>query len=125
MKKVGFITETVIDLLQLPFVEDFNIYLGESNIEHMQSSHPQDYQRYGIFLEHILANPDYIGINPSNNSIEYVKEFLQNNEYVKVAVRISATSNRYYARSLYVLKPSRVKNFIAKGTLKKFDNHIS
>lgn len=41
-----------------------------------------------------------------------------NNEYVKVAVRISS-SEIFYARSLYVLNSNRVKNFINKGTLIK------
>ena len=41
-----------------------------------------------------------------------------NNEYVKVAVRISY-SEIFYARSLYVLNSNRVKNFINKGTLIK------
>ncbi len=65
-----------------------------------------------------MASPDYVGQNPSDGSIEYVKEFLVDGDHVKVAVRL-AGSGRYYARSLYVLNPNRVKNFIAKGTLKK------
>ena len=44
--------------------------------------------------------------------------FIINNEYVKVAVRISS-SGIFYARSLYVLNSNRVKNFINKGTLIK------
>ena len=66
----------------------------------------------------ILAAPDYVGQNPTDGSIEFVKEFLLAGEYVKVAVRLSQ-SDRFYARSLYVLNNNRVKNFIAKGTLKK------
>lgn len=59
--------------------------------------------------------------NAKDDSIEFTKEFCVNGEYVKVAVRVS-TRNVYYARSMYVLNPNRVKNFIAKGTLKKLDN---
>ena len=66
----------------------------------------------------IIANPDYVGINSKDNSIEYVKEYIVDNEYVKVAVRISS-GNRLYARSVYVLNRRRVQNFIKKGTLKK------
>lgn len=68
----------------------------------------------------ILAYPDYVGQNPKDGSIEYVKEFLRDGEYVKVAVRL-AQSERFYARSLYVLNNRRVKNFIEKGTLKRLD----
>ena len=85
----------------------------------MKSSHPSDYAKYGSELSSILAAPDYVGQNPSDGSIEFVKEFLSDGEYVKVAVRLSQ-SDRYYARSLYVLNNNRVINFIKKGTLKKF-----
>ena len=71
-------------------------------------------------LSNIIANPDYVGKNAKDDSIEFTKEYYINGEYVKVAVRIS-THNIYYARSMYVLNPKRVKNFIAKGTLKKLD----
>lgn len=84
----------------------------------MQTSHPADFAKYGAEIVNILAHPDYVGQNPSDGSIEYVKEYLVEGEYVKVAVRLSK-SDRYYARSLYVLNNKRVKNFIAKGTLKK------
>lgn len=92
--------------------------MGPSNLAHMQTSHPADFAKYGAEIVNILAHPDYVGQNPSDGSIEYVKEYLVEGEYVKVAVRLSK-SDRYYARSLYVLNNKRVKNFIAKGTLKK------
>ena len=72
-------------------------------------------------LSNIIANPDYVGKNAKDDSIEFTKEYYINGEYVKVAVRIS-THNIYYARSMYVLNPKRVKNFIAKGTLKNLTN---
>lgn len=97
---------------------DRTIYLGPSNLAHMQSSHPADFAKYGPELVNILAAPDYVGQNPTDGSIEYVKEFLTESEYVKVAVRLTKT-DRFYARSLYVLNDMRVKKFIVKGTLKK------
>ena len=86
----------------------------------MKSSHPSDYQKYSPYISAILSSPDYVGINNADSSIEYVKEFIQDNNYVKVAVRVSA-SGQYFARSIYVLNTNRVNNFIEKGTLKKFD----
>jgi hypothetical protein len=84
----------------------------------MKKSHPADFAKYGADLETILAAPDYVGQNPTDGSIEYVKEYVINGEYVKVAVRI-AGSGRYYARSLYILNSNRVRNYIAKNTLKR------
>lgn len=122
MVKIGIITQNIKDLLHLPTMPDNSIYLGQSNIVHMQSSHPDDYAKYKDQIQNILSNPDYVGLNPKDGSIEYVKNFLVNNEYVKVAVRISS-GNKYYARSIYVLNKRRTENFIKKGTLKKVDKH--
>ena len=99
---------------------DRKIYIGQTNLDHMRTSHPEAFAKYGTELILILAYPDYVGQNPKDGSIEYVKEFLRDGEYVKVAVRL-AQSERFYARSLYVLNSRRVKNFIEKGTLKRLD----
>ena len=118
IKTVGTVSPLVESLLGITVPGDRSIYLGASNVAHMQSSHPADFAKYGSELTNILSNPDYVGKNPSDGSIEYVKEYLVEGEYVKVAVRLSK-SDRYYARSLYVLNNNRVRNYIAKGTLKK------
>lgn len=119
--KIGNFSARVIELLELDIPVGTPIYIADSNIEHMKSSHPEDYKKYGAELNNIITNPDYVGKNAKDDSIEFTKEYCINGDYVKVAVRVS-TRNIYYARSLYVLNPNRVKNFIAKGTLKKLDN---
>ena len=118
VQEIGRVSAGVISLLGVSLQIDQPIYLGPSNIAHMQSRHPEDYSKYGQYIPQIIATPDYVGINPADSSIEYVKEFEINGEFVKVAVRLSS-SGVLYARSLYVLNPNRVQNFIRKGTLKK------
>lgn len=118
-KQIGKIDKRVINLLNLPVSPDTPIYIGDSNIQHMKSSHPKDYAKYSSNIIDILKNPDYVAINPKDGSIEYVKEFKINDEYVKVAVRVSGKGT-YYARSMYILNKNRVKNFIKKKTLLKY-----
>lgn len=119
-KRIGFFSSDVIRTLGLDIPAGTPIYIADSNIEHMKTSHPEDYEKYGNELQNIIANPDYVGKNAKDDSIEFTKEYFINGEYVKVAVRVS-TQNVYYARSMYVLNSNRVKNFIEKGTLKKLD----
>lgn len=116
--KVGVLSKAVIVSLGLSIRPGRAILLGETNIAHMQARHPADFARYAAFLPEIIASPDYIGQNPKDQSIEFVKEFVSYEEYVKVAVRVSTNGN-LYARSLYVLNRQRVNNFISNGTLKK------
>lgn len=118
MKQVGKISSQVISVLGLNIAADTPIFIGASNIAHMQNSHPADYAKYGEKIPDILGSPDYVRINPKDGSIEYVKEYKIDSEFVKVAVRVSAGGN-LYARSLYVLNNNRVYDFISKGTLKK------
>lgn len=118
MSIVGSISSDIQKCLNLNIADDNRIYLGATNIAHMHSSHPADYVKYKDEIPNILAAPDYVGVNPTDGSIEYVKEYQVDNEFVKVAVRISTTS-KYYARSIYILNNDRVNNFIAKGTLKR------
>ena len=118
MAVVGTISAKVASLLGLSIPAGTPIHLGQTNVAHMRQSHPDDYAKYGADITAILAAPDYVGLNPSDGSIEYVKEYVIDGDFVKLAVRVSG-SGRYYARSLYVLNPQRVQNFINKGTLKR------
>ena len=70
MKPLAYITQEAIDLLALPCQANTPIYLGQSNREHMQTSHPQDYQKYHDYISLIL-NPPIMSvqiqvINPLN-----------------------------------------------------------
>ncbi len=117
--QIGIITQNIIDILGITDIKpNTPILLGDTNIQHMKASHPKDYQKYSSHITNILSSPDYVGINKKDNSIEYVKEFKVDNEFVKVAVRISL-NGKVFARSVYVLNKNRVYNFISKGTLKK------
>ena len=84
----------------------------------MKADHAEAYEKYGGEIRNILDDPDYVRLS-TNNSIEYVKEFVYNGEYVKVAVRLSG-GGKYFARTLYVLNRRRAEDFIASGELKAY-----
>lgn len=119
INKIGELNSKIKTLLSLDSNDDENIYIGESNIEHIKNKHYDDYCKYMEHLPSIISNPDYVGTNPKDNSIEYVKEFMIDNKYVKVAVRVS-NSKKYFVRSMYTLNNNRVKSFIEKEKLKKY-----
>lgn len=116
--KIGEVSEKVATLIGDSTLANQDILLGPSNIAHMQKKHPKDYAKYGKYIQQILSSPDYVGSNPKDNSIEYVKEFKVDGDFVKVAVRVSNSGN-LYARTVYVLNSNRTHNYIQKGTLKK------
>ena len=107
-KQVGKLSQRVIELLGLTLSEGRSILLGESNIAHMVSRHPEDYALYGEYIPLILSMPDYVALNTKDESIEYVKEVQMDDVYVKVAVRVSARG-QLFARSVYRLNTNRAK----------------
>lgn len=115
-KLLGTISVDVASALGNSILAGMKVYLGEKNMEHMKNAHPDDYLKYEDYLPMIIESPDYVGINRKDNSIEFVKEFYINDDYVKVAVRAS-TSGIFYARSLYTLNRNRVDRFVENGTL--------
>lgn len=118
-KQVGVLCQRVIELLELTLTEGQSILLGESNIAHMVSRHPEDYALYGEYIPLILSEPDYVALNEIDSSLEYVKEMQISTIYVKVAVRVSA-HGQLFVRSIYHLNSNRVQNFIKKGKLKQY-----
>jgi len=117
MTKVGEISQRVVDILNLNIEAGTPIYLSDSNIEHMINTHPDDFENYGMDIENIIQYPDYVGINPNDNSLEYVKLYkVQNKEYIKVAVRVSSRGS-YFSRTLYSRDTRRMEQFIEKGYL--------
>ena len=119
MTKVGVVSQRVIDLLNLTITAGTPIYIGESNISHMLQSHPGDYQKYKEQIPNIIEQPDYVGLNPSDNSLEYIKLFVIDNESVKVAVRVSH-GGKLYVRTLYARDLQKMERFVKKGYLLKY-----
>lgn len=118
---IGQINQRVIDLTGVTLLKDTPIYLGESNIQHMMSEHPDDFVKYGDKIAEIIANPDYIAKHPSKDSIEYIKVFHDHvsNEHVLVAVRASS-NGVYYARSLFVMTNAKKQKYQSKGAFLKY-----
>jgi len=90
------------------------IYLGDSNENHMKRRHKSAFIKYGDKLSSIISEPDFIGINNVDGSLEYVKIFDNN---VKVVVRV-AGDDKLYIRSMYTVYQSRTDYFVKIGKLK-------
>lgn len=118
---IGHISQEIISILGLSDVNvGAPILIGESNIEHIKRRHPYEFDKYYPDIREIIGSPDFVGINPSDHSIAYVKEYIIASEYVKVAVRVT-TKGQYYAKSLHSLSTYNAERYIERGTLKKLD----
>lgn len=118
-RKVGKLSLKVIKLLDLDYKQEIPIMLGDANILHMKRKHPKDYELYGNDISIIIKKPTYVAKNPNQGSIEYIKEYKTNNEFVLVAVRIS-NKGRMFARTLFTMTDRKKNIYLKKGYAKKF-----
>ena len=118
-KIIGNLNKFIIDEFHLNLKEGQPIYIGESNLNHMKSEHPEDFKIYGDKIEEIINNPDYIAKHPNkkNSAIEYIKIYKnENNDYVLVAVRATGAGT-LFARTLFVIDKEKVEKYKNKNAL--------
>ena len=118
-KLIGKVNKRVIQLLGLDYKDELPIILGDSNIEHMKRQHPLDYEKYGKDIKNIIDNPTYVALNPNQGSIEYIKEYKINNDFVLVAVRIS-NNGTMFAKTLFTMTERKKNIYLKNGYAKKY-----
>ena len=109
-KQIGKVNKKVIEILGLEYEQEQPIFIGEANINHMKEEHPKDFEKYGANIEDIIKNPTYLARNEKKKSIEFIKEYKIDNEYVLVAVRVSG-NNVHFARTMYVMSDEKVRKY--------------
>jgi hypothetical protein len=119
-KEIGKITKKIIKLLNLSYTGEIAIYIGTSNLEHMQKEHPEDFKKYGAEIEDIIKNPTYLARNEKKQSVEFIKEYKINGEFVLVAVRVSG-KGKYFARTMYIMDNEKVEKYFKHNYFYKFE----
>ncbi len=119
-KQIGKVNKKVIQLLNLDYKEELPIILGDTNIAHMKRQHEEDYEKYGKDISNIVNNPTYVAKNPNQGSIEYIKEYKINNEFVLVAVRIS-NKGTMFAKTLFTMTEKKKNIYLKNGYAKKYE----
>lgn len=117
MEIVGYITQSVIETLDLKTTPNTPVFIGESNIKHIKNRHPYEYDKYYKDIGIIINSPDYVGINPKDGSILFVRLYKTDIEYVRVAVKITS-KGRCFAKTLHLLSTCNAERYLKKGTLK-------
>ena len=118
-KQIGKVNKKVIKLLGLDYNEEKPIFIGDSNIKHMIDEHPKDFEKYGACIGDIINAPTYLARNEKKKSIEYIKQYKIDNEYVLVAVRVS-NNNVHFARTMYIMADEKVEKYFKHNYFYKY-----
>lgn len=111
--------------------EDFNLKLGldldslaiyrsKGLPAHMVKRKHFNCLKYIEFILEIIANPDYIGINPNESgaSIELIKKFENN---VMIGIKLDSSGDYYYVSTMHDIQESKLRRRIHSGRIKEFD----
>ena len=109
-KQIGKVNKRVIRILRLDYKKEEPIFIGDANIKHMKERHLEDFKKYGSNIKDIINNPTYLARNEKKKSIEYIKEYRVDNEFVLVAVRVS-NKNVHFVRTMYVMADEKVQKY--------------
>jgi len=118
--KIGVLTKEVIDLLNLNR-DTCDIILWEDRFKYIEK-HKGDFKSEIDFENHIAAipevieNPDYVGVHPRKNSLEFIKRI---DELLIVVVRIKQKGDLAF-RTMYPLSEKQLQNYIKSGTVVEF-----
>jgi len=117
-KIVGYLKQEIIDNLKLNTTADVPIYLGDVNINHIKNKHPYEYECYFDYIEEIIDNPDYYGINPKDKNIMLIKTFEINDNNVRIGIKLTH-DGKLYMKTLHMLNSFNFERFLEKGTVKR------
>lgn len=117
--KVGELKQEVIDKLNLQ-EKPRNIKFAYDRIPHCEK-HKLDFKNEQSFyksmqlIPQIISNPQYVGHNKKNNSVEYIKRI---DDLTLVAIRLKNDGD-LFLRSIYPISEVKLNNGIASNEIMK------
>ena len=125
--KIGVLTKEIIDLLGLNR-DICDIILWEDRFKYIEKhkgdfKNEIDFERHIAAIPEVIENPDYIGVHPHKNSLEFIKRI---DELLIVVVRIKQKGDLAF-RTAYPLSEKQLQDYLKSGTAieyKKKDWHF-
>ena len=111
---IGQIKVSTFQNLGLPNRIEEDIYVGEQNLRHMMTSHPEDFNRFNSHIKDIILHADYVNFK-KDKSIQFIKRI----DPDIVLVAVATSSNGYwYARTIYCITQQKFDQYLVSGYLK-------
>lgn len=101
-------------------IELKDIYRSKGLPAHILKSKHAKCLKYIDYIPDIINNPDYIGINPNENtteSIELIKKYKDN---IMIGVKLDKDKNYLYVATMYPIHESKIKRRLHSGRIKEF-----
>lgn len=118
MKKVGELDSKIASELNIN-THSFEVFQSKGLFSHIQKRHPSCIG-YVHLIPLIISDPDYIGINPNENStsLELIKTF---NKNIQIGIKIDNKKQYLYVATLHEITYQKIQHRLKNGRLKQFN----
>ena len=87
-----------------------DVILTEERIKHIKEHHPGDYEKYGMYIQEVIEEPDYILEDNKNiDTVLYLKNIKNNNKNIQIVVKLN-TKQTERNRKNSILTLWKIKN---------------
>lgn len=106
-------------------IAELEIYRSKGLPTHLIKHNHVNCLKYIDFIPDMIAQPDYIGINPNETgvSIELVKSYKDN---ILMGIKLDTDGEYLYVSTLYDIQESKLQRRLHSGRMKEvsFDNNV-
>lgn len=77
-----------------PNIRTREVIITEERIRHIQQRHPDDFERYAVYLKELIETPDYILEANKPNTALILKEIVAAGERFQLVLRLSVAGDQ-------------------------------
>lgn len=101
-------------------MEPKDIYRSKGLPAHMLKSKHAKCLKYIDYIPDIIKNPDYIGINPNENSEESIELIKIYHDNVMIGIKLDKNNDYFYVSTMHDIQESKIQRRLHSGRIKKF-----
>ncbi|MCM1330742.1 MAG: PBECR2 nuclease fold domain-containing protein [Ruminococcus sp.] len=87
VKIIGRLNIEIFKCIDSGIISD-EVIITEERIQHIKERHPNDYERYCLYMKEVVENPEYIIEANKPRSALILKSFSEGNEQFKTVLRL-------------------------------------
>ena len=89
------------------------VVLREERITHIQSHHPDDFEKYGCYIQRMIEYPDYIIDSDKPKTAFVLKEFEKDGVHFRLILRLHTSSDDpMYENSIITFQRVRQREYL-------------
>lgn len=117
--KVGEYIDLFNEILGID-IKEKEIYRSKGLPTHIVKRKHYNVLKYIDYIPDIIADPDYIGVNPNENgteSIELIKKYKNN---ILIGIKVDKENDRLYVSTMHDIQEGKIERRLYSGRLKKY-----